>query len=282
MAAAVKKFPSRLAAFAVLPMAFPVEAAVELDRAVTKLGMVGALVDARLPDGTHYDDKKFWPIFERAELLGVPLYLHPAPPTEEEVASRYAGNYSALMAAGFASGGWAWHADAGLGFLKLFAAGIFDAYPNLKIVLGHNGEMVPAMLDRTWATVCKFGDGTPIRELRDVWNTNVWVTTSGMYSLESFSVLLLTTKLERIMFGTDYPYDDIRNGQELIRRLQDSGLLTQKELEDFSWRNAETLLNCNVLLALLTVLSGDQGEHSRDLPATWSRVGPSYYIIGQD
>jgi len=242
LAAAVRDHPSRFAAFAVLPMAFPDAAAAELERAVAELGCVGALVDARLPDGTHYDAPAYWPVFAVAERLGVPLYLHPAPPSPEEITARYAGNYSPRVAAGLASGGWAWHADAGLSFLKMYAAGVFDAYPKLKIVLGHNGEMVPAMLDRASATLRKFGDDELRRGLRDVWNENVWVTTSGMYSLEMFAVLLKVTKLERVMFGSDYPYDDMRQAQEFVEALTRSRLLTQAELEDFAWGNAERLL----------------------------------------
>ncbi|KAH8885845.1 putative 2-amino-3-carboxymuconate-6-semialdehyde decarboxylase [Thozetella sp. PMI_491] len=246
LAAAARTHPSRFAAFAVLPMAFPEAAAAELERAVSELGCVGALVDARLPDGTHYDAPAYWPVFATAERLGVPLYLHPAPPSPEEIAARYAGHYSPRMAAGLASGGWAWHADAGLGFLKMCAAGVFDAYPKLKIVLGHNGEMVPAMLERASATMRKFGDGGPKRMPREVWDENVWVTTTGMYTMESFAMLLKVTKVERVMFGTDYPYDDLREGQEFVKALAGSGLLTQDELEDFAWRNAEKLLDIAV------------------------------------
>lgn len=242
LAAAAHSHPSRFAAFAVLPMAFPNAAAEELDRAVTQLGCVGALVDARLPDGMHYDSPAYWPLFAAAERLGVPLYLHPAPPSPEEVDMRYAGNYSAGMAAGLASGGWAWHADAGLGFIKMCAAGVFDAYPKLKIILGHNGEMVPAMLDRTARTMLKFGAGGPRRTLREVWDENVWVTTSGMYTVQSFDMLLKATKVDRIMFGTDYPYDDMREAMAFVEELAKSGLLTQDELEGFAWRNAEDLL----------------------------------------
>lgn len=243
LAAAARANPSRLAAFAVLPMAFPDDAAAELDRAVTELGCVGALVDARLPDGTHYDGPAYRPVFAAAERLDVPLYLHPAPPSPEEIEARYAGNYSARVAAGLASGGWGWHADAGLGFIKMCAAGVFDEYPRLKIVLGHNGEMVPAMLDRAARTLSKFGDGGGLRRgLREIWAENVWVTTSGMYSADMFAMLLKVTKVERIMYGTDYPYDDMREAQEFVKALAESGLLTQEELEDYAWRNAERLL----------------------------------------
>jgi predicted TIM-barrel fold metal-dependent hydrolase len=92
------------------------------------------------------------------------------------------------------------------------------------------------------ATMQKFGGGGPKKTIRDIWNENVWVTTTGMYTVEAFAMLMHTTKVNRIMFGADYPYDDIRYGQDFLVALRGSGLLTQEELEDFSWRNAETLL----------------------------------------
>ncbi|KAK3321879.1 2-amino-3-carboxymuconate-6-semialdehyde decarboxylase [Apodospora peruviana] len=194
LAAATHAHPSRVAAFAILPMAFPNAAAAELERAVTQLGTGPC---SRLP-----------------ERLSVALYLHPALPSPEEIAARYTGNYSARVAAGLASGGWGWHADAGLSFLKMVAVGVFDTYPKLKIVLVHNGEMVPAMLDRASTNLCKFGggdDGAQMlkRGLREVWGKNVWVTTSGMYTVDTFAMLLvlngkntlviIRTKLESLL-----------------------------------------------------------------------------------
>ena len=71
--------PDRFAAFAMLPTADPKAAADELERAVTRLGFKGAMVHG-LTNGLFLDDKRFWPIFERAQALDVPLYLHPAVP----------------------------------------------------------------------------------------------------------------------------------------------------------------------------------------------------------
>src|SRR5579871_3450979 len=68
--------PDRLAGFAILPMTDPPAAADELERSVTQLGLKGALVPS-LTGGVFLDDKRFWPIFERAEALDVPIYIHP-------------------------------------------------------------------------------------------------------------------------------------------------------------------------------------------------------------
>ena len=79
VAAAVTQHPSRLRGFATLPMGDPETAAAELDRAVRDDGFVGALINGHV-NGRYLDDKFFWPVFESAETLGVPIYLHPTVP----------------------------------------------------------------------------------------------------------------------------------------------------------------------------------------------------------
>ena len=76
---AVQRHPDRFSAFAVLPTANPRAAADELERAVTKLGFKGAMVNG-MTGGVFHDDKRFWPIWERAAKLDVPIYIHPALP----------------------------------------------------------------------------------------------------------------------------------------------------------------------------------------------------------
>lgn len=135
LAAAISKNPTRLAGFALVPVIDPKAAADELDRCVTKLGFLGALVDNHL-DGQFYDDEKFWPIFEKAEELDVPIYIHPTF-ASEEMLRHYKGNYDDNIALALSAFGWGWHSETGLHVLRLFASGLFDRYPKLKIVIGH-------------------------------------------------------------------------------------------------------------------------------------------------
>ncbi len=75
----MKSNPKRFSAFGILPTPDPKAAADELERTVTKLGFKGAMIHG-LTDGLFIDDKRFWPIFERAATLDVPIYLHPSFP----------------------------------------------------------------------------------------------------------------------------------------------------------------------------------------------------------
>ncbi len=79
LADATRTNAARFAGFAHLPMSAPQAAADELERCVTELGFVGAMVNGTT-DGLFLDDPRFEPILQRAETLGVPIYIHPALP----------------------------------------------------------------------------------------------------------------------------------------------------------------------------------------------------------
>ena len=138
LAAACKKNPARFRGFAMLPMLYPEAAVEELQRAVRELGFVGALINNH-EDGTFYDHEKYWKVFEKAIELDVPIYLHPSFPSQT-MAQHYEGNYSDQVAFMLSIASWGWHSEVGLHILKLFAAGLFDKHPKLKLIIGHDGK----------------------------------------------------------------------------------------------------------------------------------------------
>lgn len=135
LAGAVTSHPDRFRAFAILPMAFPDAAAGELERCVRELAAVGALIDNNLSNGTTYDAEQFWPVFEAAERLDVPIYIHPAPPSPEAFESMYQGNYPTGVAISLATSAWGWHVNNALHILRLYVS-IRDlcASPSLKLI----------------------------------------------------------------------------------------------------------------------------------------------------
>src|SRR5262245_1306120 len=74
----IRAHPTRFAGFATLPLPDPKASADELERCVTKLGFHGAMVMGT-SHGLFLDDPRFRPVFERAQALEVPIYIHPAP-----------------------------------------------------------------------------------------------------------------------------------------------------------------------------------------------------------
>lgn len=242
LATSIAAAPNRLAGFATLPLCDPQAAAEELQRCVKTLGFAGALVDAH-HRGRTYDDRQYWPIFAAAQALDCVVYVHPAFPAEGAWAEHYDGNYGKDVALALGAFGLGWHSETALAFLKMFAAGLFDEFPRLKIVLGHMGEGLPFFLERIYKAAARWGRR---RSLEEVWNDNVWVTTSGIFSLAPFSCLLQTTKIERILFSIDYPFSENQLGRDFLIKIQKSGLVTRDQLEGIAYRHAEALLKLKI------------------------------------
>ena len=153
LAEAIGRHPDRFAGFAVVPTPDPERAADELERAVRQLGFKGAVVNGHV-GGRYLDDPFFWPLFERAEALGVPIYLHPTPPPEPVAATYYRGHFPPAVAEAFATHGWGWHIESALHVLRIVLGGVFDRYPRLQLIMGHLGETLPFMLERL-STPCR-------------------------------------------------------------------------------------------------------------------------------
>ena len=239
LATACQKYPKRYAGFALLPMQDPPSAADELERTVKQHGFVGALINNHLDDGTMYDDERFWPVFERAVILDRPVYIHPNYPGSN-LSSHYDGNFSKISAIMMSTASWGWHAECGLHIIRLFASGLFDRFPTLKIVIGHMGEMLPYMLDRTIHATRHWGEYK--RDLRTVWNENIWVTTSGLFTLPPFECLLKMSPMDKIMYSVDYPFSTTETGLKFVKEIEKSGLLSKHQFDAFCYGNAEKLL----------------------------------------
>jgi predicted TIM-barrel fold metal-dependent hydrolase len=209
---------------------------------VSSLGFVGALIDNHA-DGKHYDSAAYDIFWAKACDLDVPIYLHPTWPSAR-MGENYQGNFPMPVAISLGGPGWGWHGDVGLHVLKLFAAGVFDRFPKLKIIVGHMGEMLPFMLERCYEMSMGFAGGWGPRErpLRQVWDENIWITTSGAWSLAPMMCILQNTKVERIMYSVDYPFTTNEQGRKWFEQLEKSGLLTDEELEMVAHGNAEKLL----------------------------------------
>lgn len=184
LASAVGEHSGRFRGFAALPMQYPERIAKELEGAVHELRFCGAMIDNHLEDGTHYDDEKYWTVFETAERLDVPVYIHPAPASGAMMNQGFRGNYLTVIAMGLSTGAWGWHENVGLHVLKLYAAGLFKKFPKLKIIIGHMGEMLPMMLDRI--DRLKFFKQGNLDNFSEVWRSNIWVTTSGIFKCAYF------------------------------------------------------------------------------------------------
>jgi predicted TIM-barrel fold metal-dependent hydrolase len=214
LAAAVARHPERFQGFAALPTPAPEEAPRELERCVRELGFKGAMLCGRTRD-KHLDHEDFRPLLERAEQLRVPLFIHPQIPQRAVRDACYSG-FSEPVDLALATFGLGWHYEAGLQFVRLVLAGVFERFPDLQIILGHWGEVVLFYLERLAALDRVAGLK---RRFADCMRRNLWVTASGMYSQGYLERTVEIVGIDRILFSTDYPYQ-YRPGQKARRFLE--------------------------------------------------------------
>ena len=233
LAEAVRRHPDRFAGFAALPTASPQAAADELERTIGRYGFKGALINGHTR-GRYLDDSFFWPILERAEALGVPIYLHPTPPPRPVIEASYTGNFVAGL---LATAAWGWHVETATHVLRLILGGAFDRYPNLQLVVGHMGEGLPFFMPRlevalpVEVTKLERPVGSYLRE-------NLHYTFGGFNWVQAFLDLVLQVGVERIMFSADHPYASMAQARAFLDKLP----VSPADKERIAHSNAERLL----------------------------------------
>jgi uncharacterized protein len=235
LARAIAENPDRYAGFAHLPMRSPQAAADELERATRDLGFCGVMINGMTED-CFLDDARFEPILSRAERLDVPIYLHPNLPPES-VRKAYFDGLPGATGFLLSAPGWGWHSELAIHVLRLVLSGTLDRHPALKLIVGHMGEGLPAMLAR-----CDQMFGQEIAHLRRSVSATileqVWVTTSGLFTLPPFEVALAVFGIDRVLFSIDYPYSSNQQGREFLEALR----LSRADFEKLAYRNADRLL----------------------------------------
>ena len=211
LADAVRAHPQRLAGLAAVAPQYPDGAAAELQRAVRTLGMKGFLVNSHTM-GQYLDDRKYWPLFEAAEALGTPLYLHPREPAPAMV--------QPFLDYGLYFAGLGFSVETSLHAMRLIMSGVFDEFPKLRVVLGHMGEGLPfwlKRLDNRYLLQVQIGAVTKLPRLpSEYFLDHFVVTTSGMTSAPVLKMCIEVLGSERILFAADYPYEDARESVRFL------------------------------------------------------------------
>jgi predicted TIM-barrel fold metal-dependent hydrolase len=202
LAEAVRAQPDRFAGFAALPTADPQAAADELERTVTRLGFKGAMING-LTDGVFHDDQRFWPIYERAAALDVPIYIHPAVP-QAAVVETYYKDY-VHKHPGLLRAGWGFTVETATQGIRFVLSGVFDAHPGLKVIIGHMGEGLPFYL---WRISYGLRASMSQKTFREIFCEHFYITTSGFFSDPALVCCMMEMGIDRILFSVDYPFAD--------------------------------------------------------------------------
>ena len=212
---AISLHPTRFAGFAALPTIHPEAAADELDRCVSELGFKGAMIHG-LTNGLWLDDKRFWPIFARAEKLGVPIYLHPSFQHADVMKAYYADyakDYPQVIRAA-----WGYTVEAATQAIRLVLSRVFETHPGLNIVLGHMGETLPFLLWRINQALSR--PGHEELSFREQFTRHFYVTTSGNFSTPALMCTMTELGMDRIMFAVDWPFVANKPAMDWVNDLQ--------------------------------------------------------------
>jgi 2,3-dihydroxybenzoate decarboxylase len=233
LAAAIAKPPTRYAGLAAIAPQDPPAAAKELERAVKTLNLKGAIVNSHT-QGEYLDDEKFWDIFEAAEALEVPIYIHPNTPPNSMI--------KPFMDRGLDGAVFGFAVETGLHALRIVVSGAFDRFPKLRIVLGHLGEGLPYWLQRI-----DFMHGASVRANRyasqpklarpasEYLKENFYYTTSGMAWTPPIRYVQSVMGMDRLMYAMDYPYQFVPEEVNVT----DSLPIAYEDLKAFYQTNAE-------------------------------------------
>jgi uncharacterized protein len=251
VAAAISKHPNRFLGFAALPMRDPAAAARELERTVRDLGFVGALINGHV-NGRYLDDKFFWPVFECAEALGVPIFLHPQIPPKP-VVDAYYGGFAPEISAFLSIAGLGWHIDTGIHSIRLILGGVFDRFPALQIIVGHHFEALSWMAWRVDYGFLPKKNGGLKRTVKEYLRENFYggilcgefadqaagaVDKSWNLSYEAYLGMANTIGIDRVLFTTDHPYGSMKAARPFFDQMP----VNANDKEKIAHLNAERLL----------------------------------------
>jgi 5-carboxyvanillate decarboxylase len=236
LAEVIKKHPTRFAGLGSFAPQDPNRAAKEIERAMGKLKLNGLIVNSHT-NGEYLDDPKFYPIFEAATSQNAAIYIHPRnlPQHADDILQGTLNLDGAI---------WGFQAETGLHAMRLIVAGVFDRYPNLKIVLGHMGEAVPYWLYRIdYMYNVYTSRRTNIQKIQrkpsEYVKDNFLITTSGVNFHPTLKYCHEVLGPENIMFAIDYPYQESMEAAHFMQ----TAPLPSEDMEKMTHGNAERLFH---------------------------------------
>lgn len=199
LAERVARHPQRFGAFAHVAMQDPSAAAKELERTVVEHGFKGAMINGHTL-GRYYEGGAFDVFWERAQALGVPVYLHPNAFSQ---APALLEGMPVLQGAA-----WGWGVETAGHALRLLFGGVFDRFPRLTLVLGHMGEALPYQRWRIDSRFTAYPSGIKLaRKPSEYIGSNILITTSGVCSAPALLGAIGELGAQAVLFSVDYPYE---------------------------------------------------------------------------
>lgn len=233
LAQQVSEYPDRLGGWISLVPDDPEWSIREIERCA-KMGLFGWMCLSNF-NGNYLDDPKYWPILEKIEDAGMPIYIHPF---FSQLPNYEFGYCMSGPSFGFM-------VDASTCVMRMIYRGVFDRLPQLKVVLGHDGEAFPFLKNRI-DTAYRQQSDTPNPKVSQgpkhcpsyYLENNVWITTSGNYLPAALRCCVDVMAKGRIMMSTDFPYE---NAGEMVSLVAESDFLSNEQKQALLYDNARAL-----------------------------------------
>ena len=236
LAEAVRSHPTRFAGLATVAPQEPREAAIELERAISQLGLCGLLINSHT-NGVYLDDPTCWPLLETIQALNVPLYLHPRAPSDEMAAPFRDYRMEGAV--------WGFGVEAGTHAVRLMLSGTLDRFPKLRIILGHMGEALPFWLWRLDFMAAPGSRAGLRNELSpsEYFRRNFALTTSGVEDHDVLQLAIQKIGWENVLWAVDWPFQPNQPAVAFM----DHAPLSASERQAIYSGNAERLFRLSVL-----------------------------------
>ncbi len=218
MAAAQRRLPGRFWGTAAVPLKDTKVAIEVLDHAITKLGLFGANLPGSVGVDPFIDAERLWPFYERAEALGIPLFLHPTDAIFENILAGY--NNTLHFSLGRVM-------EVSVGAARLILSGIMERCPNLKIMLSHTGGALPYQSGRMDRNTKGAKLPRPMSHyVKRMCTDTVSPHAAGIkFAIDYYGI-------DNVMYGSDYPCWEPAEALALIDELDLSEADRQKLFVD--------------------------------------------------
>jgi aminocarboxymuconate-semialdehyde decarboxylase len=231
LAEAVAQHPKRLLALASVPLQEGEKAAVELERAMGKLGLRGAEIASNV-NGRYLDDPGFDPFWQAAQALGALIFVHPSQVLGSDRMKEH--NLANLIGN---------PTDTSLTFARIIFGGVLERYPRLKFLLAHGGGFLPY----TWGRLergYRIQDSTAAKISRPPSEyVKLLYFDTITHSHMALEYLVQTFGAEHVLLGSDYPYD--MGDPEPVAALRTSRL-DKEQMDRITRANACKLLGIGI------------------------------------
>lgn len=227
--AKIKKEKSqRFDALATLPMNDPEASVMELDRAFSELGFRGVALHSNI-NGVALSEKRFWPLYEKANELEAVFDIHPSFPVGVEAMT----DYWLMPLLGFTF-------DTTLAAAKLVFSGVVEKFPKIRWILGHLGGTIPYLaerLDRGYAAFKECRENIS-QKPSDYLKTFYFDTVN--FDIKALQLAIDFAGADHLVAGSDYPHQ-IGSLEQMVSSI-DKLNISEEDKSKIYGKNAAQLL----------------------------------------